>query len=112
MKLLKTSFVLITLFFLSSCAAYFLKDFSLIKIGMNTEEVQEKIGKPIRVVSAKKYDDGILEVYEYTHHDYRTDTLLTWLFFMDNKLEEWGPKEQYAPTDYERYYQKYRRNNK
>jgi hypothetical protein len=112
MKLLKASFVLITLAILSSCGVYYSQDYTLIKIGMTTEEVIAIAGKPIQIVAAKKYDDGILEIYEYPSRPLRTDTLLNWYHFIDNKLEEWGPKEQYAPSDYDRYYHKYRRNNR
>ncbi|WP_160070286.1 hypothetical protein [Sphingobacterium bovisgrunnientis] len=112
MKLLIASFVLITLAILSSCGVYYSQDYTLIKIGMTTEEVIAIAGKPIQIVAAKKYDDGILEIYEYPSRPYRTDTLLNWYHFIDNKLEEWGPKEQYAPSDYDRYYHKYRRNNR
>jgi len=112
MKLLKTSFVLITILFISSCGLLRETDFSLIKVGMTSEQVKERIGNPLRVVAAKRYDDGILEVYEYARLRAQPDTMLNWLYFIDNRLEEWGPKEQYIPSEYDRYYQKYRRNRR
>lgn len=112
MRLFNTALILITSLILSSCGLLKETDFSLVKIGMTAEQVQEKIGKPRRVVAAKRYDDGILEVHEYSRLKAQPDTNLNWLYFIDNRLEEWGPKEKYTPQDYDRYYQKYRGNRR
>jgi hypothetical protein len=112
MKLLNASFVLITILFLSSCGLLKETDFSLVKIGMTTEQVIERVGKPSRIIAAKRYEDGILEVYEYPRLKAQPDTMLNWLYFIDNRLEEWGPTEQYLPSEYDRFYQKYKRNRR
>lgn len=42
---------------------------------MTTEHVKQKIGKPARVVDAKRYDDGVLEVHEYPWLKAQPDTM-------------------------------------
>lgn len=112
MKLFNVSIILLATLLFTSCGLLKETDFSSIKIGMTTDQVKERIGKPGRVVAAKRYDDGILEVYEYPRLKAQPDTMLNWLYFIDNRLEEWGPKEQYVPSDYDKYYNKYRRNRR
>lgn len=112
MKFFTAAILLISTLLITSWALLKETDFSSIKIGMTSEQVKERIGKPARVVAAKRYADGILEVYEYPRLKARPDTMLNWLYFIDNKLEEWGPKEQYIPNDYDRYYNKYRRDRR
>src|SRR5690606_23934835 len=103
MKFFTTTILLILTLLITSCALLKVTDFSSIKIGMTTEQVKERIGISAYVVDDKRYADGILEVYEYPRLKARPDTMLKWLYFIDNKLEEWGPKEQYIPNDYDRY---------
>jgi hypothetical protein len=112
MRLLTASIIVSSSILLASCGLLKETDLSLIKIGMTTEQVKEKIGKPSQVVAAKRYDDGILEVFEYPRLRSQPDTMLNWLYFIDNKLEEWGPKEQYVPNEYDRYYNKYRKSRR
>ncbi|MCA5006583.1 hypothetical protein [Sphingobacterium bovistauri] len=112
MRTLTTIIILAFTIFLSSCGLLRETDFSLIQIGMTTAEVKQNIGTPARVVAAKRYDDGILEIYEYPRLKAQPDTMLNWLLFIDNRLEEWGPKEQYLPSEYDRYYHKYRKNRR
>lgn len=112
MKFFTATILLLSTLLITSCALLKETDFSSIKIGMTTEQVKERIGKPARVVAAKRYADGILEVYEYPRLKAQPDTMLNWLYFIDNKLEEWGPKEQYIPNDYDRYYNKYRKDRR
>ncbi|MDF2518221.1 MAG: hypothetical protein K0R59_3517 [Sphingobacterium sp.] len=92
-----------------SCGIMKPMDFTNIKVGMNQQEVIQKIGKPNLVVASKKYNDGVLEIYEYiTGSIDSTHVKRSWLHFFNNELQEWGPKENYSPNDYDEYYRRYR----
>lgn len=76
---------------------------------MDKQEVIQAIGKPTRVIGAKKFNDGILEIYEYDLYRYITDSLdkSSWLFFFNDKLQEFGDKNEYIPNEYDRYYRRF-----
>lgn len=88
----------------ASCSSFRVPNFSKIKIGMTPEQVIKQLGNKYTVISAKKYEDGVLEIYQFSNVssiDGNTDaSTYNWLFFFNNKLEEWGPKENFQPYDY------------
>lgn len=103
-----TSLLLFTWLF-TSCASFKTPDFSQVRIDMSKEEVSKMLGTPSTVISAKKYDDGVLEILQY----YRvpaisatSDLDCIWLFFFNNKLDEWGPKTNYTPFNEYNYHRK------
>jgi len=106
--------ILLTITLLSSCGIKTRSNFSTVKIGMSQEQVVKQLGKNYEVVAAKKYDDGVLEIYQYLTQ-YETENSpakYNWLFFFNNKLEEWGPRENFQPYDYFRPYEYNNRINK
>ena len=115
MKTIKALILLIITVSMHSCAIYRSPDFSLITLDMSKQEVISIIGKPQRVVSAQKYDDGVLEILEYKVDKIASEQLdsrYNWLFFLNNELQEFGDKNQYLPNEYDKYYQKYRNNRR
>lgn len=97
--------LLLTTLLLTSCSTFKGADFSKISIGMTKEEVVKRLGNKYTIISAKRYEDGILEIYQYLNvgNIYATsDAAYNWLFFFNNKLEEWGPKEDFKRYDYYR----------
>ncbi|MDR2269755.1 MAG: hypothetical protein LBF27_02510 [Sphingobacterium sp.] len=106
-KYFSTFIVLAFITLFAGCGLMKLRDFTNIKVGMNQQEVIQKIGKPDLVVASKKYNDGILEIYEYTIAGDSTHVRKNWLHFFNNELQEWGPKENYSPSDYDEYHRRY-----
>lgn len=98
-----------------SCSMLKGPDFTKIQVGMTKEKVIQQLGKPDAVVASKKYQDGILEIYEYgtaqleNAADSTSGYRIYWLYFFNNELQEWGIKRNYSPSDYDGYYEKYRR---
>jgi len=96
-------FLILLLVFLSGCY-YHQYDISLyreiplhtISVGMNKDNVLEKMGKPYNVIGSKKYKEGTVEVWEYRKYEMSKtktyDSLLEqyWLYFWNSKLEQWG----------------------
>lgn len=103
------TFILLFAVIFSSCAALKSIDYTSIKVGMTQNQVMSLIGKPQKVIGSKRYSDGILEIYQYPTYKISPDTLLNWLYFFNNELQEWGPKESYVRDDYDRYYRNYRK---
>jgi hypothetical protein len=115
MKTIKALFLLIITLSIHSCAVYKNPDFSLIRLDMSKEEVINLLGKPQRVVGAQKYDDGLLEIFEYKANKITSEEVdgrYNWLLFLNNKLQEFGDKNQYLPNEYDKYYDKYKRNRR
>lgn len=104
-----TVIVLAFIALFASCGLMRPMDFTNINVGMNQQEVIQKIGKPNLVIASKKYNDGILEIYEYAIGGDSTHIRRNWLHFFNNELQEWGPKENYSPNDYDEYHRRYQR---
>jgi hypothetical protein len=67
-----------------------------ISVGMSKSEVHSALGKPYNVIGSKKYKEGTVEVWDYRRYEMSTtksyDPILEqyWVYFWDNKLEQWG----------------------
>ena len=75
-------------------------DMSLVELGMTKENVMKAIGPPNMVVSSRITDEGTLEVVEYLRQepDHYVDKMVyrpIWLSFVDGKLVEWKPGENW-----------------
>lgn len=115
MKLFTAAILLFSTLLVSSCGILRNPDFSLVSLGMTKEEVISQLGKPQRVVGAQRYDDGILEIYEYKIDKLVSDEIdsrYNWLYFLNNELQEFGDRNQYIPNEYDRYYNKYRKSRR
>ena len=67
----------------------------LLSIGDPKEQVTEKLGPPSNVIGSKRFSEGIVEVW--TYEKWRARTLRSdrkedeyWLYFLNNRLEQWG----------------------
>lgn len=90
----------IALFLFISCAPYKQINLSAISIGMTKEQVVSALKKkPDNLIGAKKYATGNVEVLQYTRYNSITGQLEEryWLYFLDNKLQQWG-----RPGDWEK----------
>ncbi|UIR55526.1 hypothetical protein LZQ00_14790 [Sphingobacterium sp. SRCM116780] len=109
-----TLIIMLSLILFVSCKMLKGPDFTKIQVGMTKEKVVQQLGKPDAIVASKKYQDGILEIYEYGTPQLENSADSTagfrqyWLYFFNNELQEWGIKRNYVPSDYDRYYEKYR----
>jgi hypothetical protein len=74
---------------------------NLLSIGDPKEKVAEKLGPPVNVIGSKKFRGGIVEVwaYEKWHAGLGFDRKEEeyWLYFLNNRLEQWG-----RPGDWEK----------
>lgn len=75
-------------------------DMSLVSLGMDKEQVYQQIGRPNNVISAQQLPEGDMEVLEYLRSELNSYTEKysqrpIWLYFLDNKLIEWGPGEDW-----------------
>lgn len=66
----------------------------LLTIGDDKEQVISKIGEPVQVIGSKKFEKGVIEVWSYEKwiaqmNNDRIDKEY-WLYFLDEKLEQWG----------------------
>lgn len=110
-----TLIIMLSIISLVGCSMLKGPDLTKIQVGMTKEKVIQHLGKPDAVVAAKKYQDGILEIYEYGTPQLENPADSTagfrqyWLYFFNNELQEWGIKRNYSPSDYDGYYEKYRR---
>ncbi|QQT31112.1 hypothetical protein I6I99_00615 [Sphingobacterium multivorum] len=104
-----------TLILFSNCKIFQGPDLTKIQVGMTKAQVIQKLGKPDAIVAAKKYQKGILEIYEYNTSqlenpvDSASGFRQYWLHFFNDELQEWGTKRNYSPREYDHYYEKYRR---
>jgi hypothetical protein len=65
---------------------------------VNKAEVAAQLGRPVNVVGAKQYPDGVMEVLQY---GYDTNQMFDgrpgppgrayYLYFLGDKLLQWGP---------------------
>jgi len=93
---------------LASCAISKDTDFSQIKLDMTKEEFLN-INLDPRIIGSKNYNNGLLEIYEridFRHRPIESQRHY-WFYFYDEKLEEWGPKENFIPNEYDKYYKEY-----
>lgn len=103
------TYLLLFTWLFTSCASFKSPDFSQVRIGMSKEEVSKRLGNKYTIISAKKYDDGVLEILQYLRVPAITATSdldYNWLFFFNNKLDEWGPKSNYSPFHDYNYHRK------
>lgn len=101
--------IIISVVLLSGCGAMreSMKSVNLaeVRIGMSKEEVIYALKKkPDNVVAAKEYDDGIMEVLQYSGYTKLSSpnpNVLEsyWLYFFNDRLVEWGV----PPPDWEVY---------
>lgn len=75
-------------------------DMSLISLGMQKEEVVNRIGKPNMVVSSQRSAEGDIEVYEYSRVEFNSYAEKNvhrpiWVYFVNNEVVEWGPGENW-----------------
>lgn len=75
-------------------------DMSLISLGMQKEEVVNRIGKPNMVVSSQRSAEGDIEVYEYSRVEFNSYAEQNvhrpiWVYFVNNEVVEWGPGENW-----------------
>lgn len=109
MRNLGLIFTSITFLLLSGCAALRESarsvDLTKVQIGMSKNEVaQALLKKPDNVVGAKEYDDGIMEVLQYSGYTKLTsanpsELEIYWLYFFNDRLVEWST----PPPDWEVY---------
>ena len=96
----RTLFVILSLLILSSCAAYKGVNLFSLKIGMTKSEVVNSVGKnPDNLIGAKQYEDGTMEVIQYSKYNAWTGMLEEryWLYFFNDYVLQWG-----RPGDWQR----------
>lgn len=89
----KFAILLMVTTILTGCAAYKSINLFSLKIGMTKSEVVQAIGKnPDNLIGAKQYDDGTVEVLQYSRYDAWYGQLQEryWLYFFNDKLVQWG----------------------
>ena len=104
--------LIISVFILLSSCTFMYQDFDkygknynkvnlhLLKIGDDKQQVLSKIGKPHNVIGSKKFSQGLIEVWAYEKwyakmwFDEKEEEY--WLYFLNEKLEQWG-----RPGDWE-----------
>jgi len=98
---MKKVFLLIfLLLFITSCAhTYGRIELDRLKLGMTKQEVRNELGRPFNVIGSMAFPEGLLEVWEYRRYHLWYDYLEEqyWLYFFDDRLEQWG-----RPGDWER----------
>ncbi|PZP43957.1 MAG: hypothetical protein DI598_15050 [Pseudopedobacter saltans] len=83
----KILLALIGLVLLASCATTKSFDFSQVQIGMSKEEVSAKLKRPpYKILGAKQYPNGTMEVQEYYYVTMGGEDRDYWLYFWNNKL--------------------------
>jgi hypothetical protein len=64
-----------------------------LQIEMTKEQVSQELGSPYNMIGSKKFPKGLIEVWEYRKYswmDQRDLDEIYWLYFLNNKLEQWG----------------------
>jgi hypothetical protein len=99
--------------FLGGCSAMKKLDLYQLQLGMSKEEAIRVLGKkPENLIGAKRFDDGDLEVLEFT--SWRNALSATeqtgpleqfWLYFFNDRLVEWGKPADWS-YEMERVYRK------
>ncbi len=90
----------IALSFLTGCKTYQNIPLINLEIGMSKSEVIQVLGRePDNLIGAKQYADGIVEVLQYSRYSIVDSSLAEryWLYFLNNKLNQWG-----RPGDWEK----------
>lgn len=104
MKIIYTAGIVLLTLTVAACGAMKYQminaDMSLVSLGMNKEQVYEKIGKPNNVIASQRLEEGDLEILEYMrveHNSYTNKNIQRpiWLYFLNNQLMEWGPGEDW-----------------
>lgn len=94
--------ILMLLMLISACGPLYRLDLSAIHIGMDKNQVKEALKRPPeRVIGAKQYSDGIVEVHAYGVPEYSQEygksiRQYYWLYFLNDTLVQWG-----RPGDWE-----------
>lgn len=89
----KLTVLLVTSAILTGCASYKSIPLANLEIGMSKYEVVEALGKnPDNLIGAKQYEDGTVEVLQYSKYDVWSSQLQEryWLYFYNDKLGQWG----------------------
>jgi len=103
-KLYYTLFVAVALSFYGcgSGMKYYMinADMTRVNLGMNKDQVYERIGKPNNIIAAQRLPEGDLEVLEYLRVEQNSYTEKSiqrpiWVYFLNNELIEWGPGEDW-----------------
>lgn len=75
--------------------------FHRISIGYDKTQVEAALGPPPLVVGAKRFEDGIVEVWEYQQWEPLPgpDRIQSrhWIYFLDGEVYQWG-----RPGDWQR----------
>lgn len=84
---------------LIGCASYNAIDTGAFRIGMTKSEAQAVMDNRGRLIGAKEYEEGIVEVISVTRLDLGDSSVAEeyWLYFFDGRLEKWG-----RPGDWQR----------
>ena len=64
-----------------------------LEIGMSKEKVIENLGDPYNVIGSKRFDEGVVEVWEYRKYNTFNWNILEqvyWIYLLNDKLEQWG----------------------
>lgn len=75
-------------------------DLHLLAIGDSKHAVVSKLGDPENVLGAKRFKDGMVEVWEYASWKLASGPDIKeayWLYFWNDSLEQWG-----RPGDWEK----------
>ena len=88
----KIAFIFLACIFLTSCAALRTPKMDKLVIGMDKAEAINALGKkPDRIIGAKKYPSGTVEIVEYTTSLASSGRPeLAWLYFYKDKLVQYG----------------------
>ncbi len=59
---------------------------------MTKQEVRHKLGEPYNGIGSKRFQYGIVEVWEYRRYNIWTGWLEEqyWVYFLNDNLEQWG----------------------
>ena len=94
--------ILILFLLISACGPLNKLDLSAIHIGMDKNQVKEALNRPPeRVIGAKQYSNGVIEVHAYGVPEYSQEygksiRQFYWLYFLNDTLVQWG-----RPGDWE-----------
>lgn len=101
--------------FLGGCSAMKKLDLYQLQLGMSKEEAIRALGKkPENLIGAKRFEDGDLEVLEFsslrnvlTTPDGEEPFEQFWLYFFNDRLVEWGKPADWS-YEADRVYRKHR----
>ena len=89
----KIAVLLMVITILTGCASYKSIPLMNLEIGMSKKEVIKALKKkPDNMIGAKRYDDGTVEVLQYSRNEVWYGQLEEryWIYFFNDKLVQWG----------------------